>query len=970
MKIVFSITVLICTCCAAFLIGQIPQELTNQLETATAISDKIAAHGEIAQYLEDVNQDSALYHYDLAIQFAIGAESNEDIIYYINNKCVLLISRHMYTEADSLLSLVDQYENTGTSYKLIIRTLQNKGVTLKGLGQTDDALKVLKEANERAQAIDTLEQMIPSIMLDIGSVYFSEGDIASSSRYLLEAIDYFKNDEDWRNVAVTYLNLAINNMSIEDFERAREYAAQGLLYSEKSKVQVYVAHSYLTLTAINSELDQHEDAVNFGLKSIESWQQLGNPYQLGLSQRFVGKALKNKSEIQQALPYLKQSESAFRSIEVYDQLIYSLLELGDGLYRTKQYDQAKLHFDKAEKLFDRLPKNNLDLLNIYKLLEDGYFSLGDYSSAYDYRIKHDIIKDSVFQEERIREVARLETEYEVKTKETQLLDQQSKLKRQRILLFGLAAIGVLLLLISVLVWRNLQQGKIINKELVKLDQIKSRFFANISHELRTPLTLIIGPLEKALNRIKGDNAIKKDISLALSNTNQLHSLINEIMDLSKIESGKLDLKKSDVNLYKLTNRIFSAFESMAEIKKVHTRLEYNLDKNLMTSLDISKYEKILNNLISNAIKFTPPDGIVTLSVISEEVGSVQISVEDTGTGIASDQIEKVFDRYYQGGIDGTYQGGTGIGLALSKELSQLHGGVLSVKSGENEGSTFTLHLPLFLTKNQSMVTRKPVSQIDDSKDEYQPILATGKKSHVLVIDDHEAMRTYLKDILSPFFNLTFAVDGKEALEKVELERFDAITCDVMMPNMDGFDFLKEIRKREMKSHTPVILLTARTLEDDKLRGLKLGTDDYITKPFNAKELIARLENLVEFRASREEELADGLNEVESADLRLLKSAESFVLSKISDETYGVNELSADMNYSSRQLSRILKKLTGLSSNQFIREIRLQHAYDLLTHKKYATISEVRYQVGIPHASYFSREFERRFGLKPSEVTTF
>ena len=229
------------------------------------------------------------------------------------------------------------------------------------------------------------------------------------------------------------------------------------------------------------------------------------------------------------------------------------------------------------------------------------------------------------------------------------------------------------------------------------------------------------------------------------------------------------------------------------------------------------------------------------------------------------------------------------------------------------------------------------------------------------------MRTYLKDILSPHYKLTFAHDGIEALEKTELEQFDAITCDVMMPRMDGFEFLKTLRSREMKTHVPVILLTARTLEEDKLLGLRLGTDDYITKPFNTKELVARIENLIRNKASREEENVDEVEELESADLKLLKAAEEYIATNISNEKYGVNELAADMNYSNRQLSRIVKKLTGFSSNQFIREIRLQKAHHLLSHKKYATISEVRFAVGIPHASYFSREFERRFGLKPSEV---
>ena len=253
---------------------------------------------------------------------------------------------------------------------------------------------------------------------------------------------------------------------------------------------------------------------------------------------------------------------------------------------------------------------------------------------------------------------------------------------------------------------------------------------------------------------------------------------------------------------------------------------------------------------------------------------------------------------------------------------------------------------------------------------YEPILALGERKNILVIDDHESMRGYLKDILDPFFNVSFAVDGKDALEKLATDSYDAITCDVMMPRMNGFEFLKSVRSGEMKTHIPIVLLTARNLEEDKLKGLSLGTDDYITKPFIAKELVARLQNLISQKVARDESNSVDVKEVENIDDQTLKKVESFILSNIENSSYDVSDLAQDMHYSNRQLSRILKKLSGLSTNQFIREIKLRKAYQLIKSRQYATISEVRHAVGIPHASYFTKEFERRFGLKPSEVSPY
>jgi len=398
-----------------------------------------------------------------------------------------------------------------------------------------------------------------------------------------------------------------------------------------------------------------------------------------------------------------------------------------------------------------------------------------------------------------------------------------------------------------------KQRKVANKKLKQLDTAKSRFFANISHELRTPLTLILAPLENAIEKVKS-KSVKEDLQLARSNSKKLFTLVNEIMDLSKLESGKMQLKETAVDLEILLRRIFFSYQSLAQVRGFDLSFNYHLPKDLGVQLDIEKFEKVLNNLLSNAFKHSKSGGVITMDV-SNEKGNLKIGIQDTGKGISKENLEKIFDRYYQ--IEGEgepLQGGTGIGLAYAKEITQLFGGDLRVESELDKGSNFILTVPLKKT-----VLKKIIST--DSEEIFKPVQSKietpvysfqNGKPHLLIVEDNPEMSKFLVQTLSNLFQCTTAMDGIEALNKLENQKFDLITSDVMMPNMDGFTFLEKVHEKEDFLTTPVIMLTARTLEEDKLRGFQLGVDDYLTKPFSTKELIARINNLLRNKAEREQ----------------------------------------------------------------------------------------------------------------------
>lgn len=354
--------------------------------------------------------------------------------------------------------------------------------------------------------------------------------------------------------------------------------------------------------------------------------------------------------------------------------------------------------------------------------------------------------------------------------------------------------------------------------------------------------------------------------------------------------------------------------------------------------------------------------------VTQQTGAYVFEVTDNGPGVHPDDQMHIFDRFYQGGQQHSpsLQGGTGIGLALARELAQLMGGTLELESSMGNGSRFIFQISLTKVDqphyNQVEDGGKPVST--HHVPSYVPISIAGEKPKVLIVEDHPEMGKYLLEILSDHYQCVLATDGMEALKQLRLTAFDCISSDVMMPNMDGFMLRKQINENPDWRQIPFLLLTARHLEEDKLRGLKLGIDDYITKPFSTSELHARIHNLISNKLERAAYISSA-DETLSVDQSQLAQLEQVVWTQLDNEQLKVEDLAAAIHYSPKQMGRIIKKHTGMSSVQFILEIRLQKARELLEKRQCASVIEAQYAVGIQSTSYFTRKFTERFGKNPS-----
>ncbi len=537
----------------------------------------------------------------------------------------------------------------------------------------------------------------------------------------------------------------------------------------------------------------------------------------------------------------------------------------------------------------------------------------------------------------------------------------------------------------ILLRNQLKIEKVTTDSLRNLDHLKSHFFANISHEFRTPLTLILGQIESVMT---SDIQIKEKGKLQVANRNakRLLALINELLDLSKLEAGSMELAASRQNMVSFLKSLFFSFESLADGKNIELVFESEAD-HIPVSFDPDKMEKVFYNLVSNAFKFTPENGRITVSIGIEQDRKVVIRVKDTGIGIPEDRMEHIFDRFFQVDASSTREyGGTGIGLALTRELVLLHKGEITANSKEGIGSEFAISLPLDTNgSSQEDETSQSngnsiLTESLDMLSEPAEVLSVSETSmtengeiheRVLVVEDNPDVRSYVREQLEENYRVTEAGNGEEGIKMAQEIMPDLIISDVMMPRMDGYQFCKAIRADEKTSHIPIIMLTARAGIDDKIDGLETGVDIYLTKPFNARELIANVRNLIQQRIQLRKRFSKSTvirpSEVSSVsvDQAFLEKIVKTIETHFEDEQFSVESLAEHVNMSISQLNRKLKALIDQSPGQLIGSLRLQRAADLLAQKA-GSVSEICYKVGFTDNSYFARAFKKQFGCSPSE----
>ena len=525
----------------------------------------------------------------------------------------------------------------------------------------------------------------------------------------------------------------------------------------------------------------------------------------------------------------------------------------------------------------------------------------------------------------------------------------------------------------------------LNRQLEEATQSKLVFFTNVSHDLRTPLTLISEPVNQLSKSSNLTDNQKSLIKIAEKNIKILRRLINQILDFRKYENNRLELNLVEVDIARAIADWVSAFEPVA--RQRHIELTSRLEQSMVMAVDVEKIERVFFNLVSNAFKYSPDNSKIEVEcLIRDEMA--EITVRDTGKGISNEDVKNVFDRFFQ--VDKVHPTGSGIGLSLAKAFVEMHGGKITVESKLGVGSTFSVTLPI------RHVAEKPVENVVTitSKDieseldiiDLPEIMIDAEKPVLLAIDDNEDILNLVGRLLGDEYNILTANNGKDGLKMASKYIPDVIICDVMMPIMDGLECTRKLKEEVSTSHIPILMLTACSMDEQRIQGLESGADAYIAKPFNIEILNAQLRNLIKNRAIIKNIAGNGLvnrnteikHQEEKRDVEKLRRGASavdnefyqrfvsLVEKNMDDPELNVDRLATEMGFARSQFYRKMKALTNYSPVELLRQMRLKRARQLLTTTE-KSISQVGYEVGFASAAYFSKCFHDEFGETPSQL---
>ena len=868
------------------------------------------------------------------------------------------------------------------------------GLTYATIGLTDSVIFNYKRAI--AVSRPGVDDFLKASVLNSLGVTFFENDLYDSSyHYYLRTIALLEELNQPRYVARTKNNIGNIFWQRKDYRKALKYYKEALADTRKLNDSLGMPSTLTNIANSYNKFGERDSALLAMNEAIALYRNQENKKGEALALGDIVFIYNEKGEYDKALVAANRSIALNQETNSDRQMAHSYLSLGAIHTHMRNYDKAIEAYNKGLDVTNRLDLKSIGF-SLHKHLVNVYKIKGNYERALTHSERMIMLSDSIFTSDKNELIAKYEARYESekKSRELTLLQknqelQESELRRKTLQQNALIGTGALIAVAGTalfFVYRSRQEQKqtLLDRQLAyermeagrlqELDEARSRFFVNIAHEFRTPLTLIQVPAEQIHEESKETDS-KENAHLILANASRLLSMTNQLLDLTKLEAGMVKLQPVRRDLIAFAKGCVFSFESLADEKDITLSFEANEDV-LEMDFDPEKCATILNNLVSNALKFTQPFGNVTVNVNHNSLrpSMTSISVSDSGIGIDAQSLPKIFDRFYQVKDSNMSYGGTGIGLAFVKELVELHGGEIEVASKPGEGTTFSLTLPRLqpgtVEPVNAAISETASPAYDQSSDE--PSMArTPKLEHentVLVVEDNNEVRNFIAGMLRQYYHVLEAEHGKQGLVIAGEHIPDLIISDVMMPEMDGYEFCREIKKDFRTSHIPVILLTAKGGTDDKVESLELGADEFLSKPFHRKELLARMNNLIRIRR----QLQLKYNGSNDRIIHPVKESKFIVTLKriteqnIENANFSVDDLSREAGMSRTQIHRKLKALTGQSTTQFVREYKLGKALTLLESGG-QNVSEVAFTLGFSSLAYFSTAFTQHYGYAPSQV---
>ncbi len=849
-------------------------------------------------------------------------------------------------------------------------------------GEYDSAKQVNLKNIEVSSAIDDWKGLSKAYF-GMGNTYFYENDFPRALENYLKADSIFDIHDPFNPTSVN------NNVNIAQLLLLDKKFTNVLYYLDKSEKVAKRIENDFAIASVNLikgtyyyEISQYSLALENLTKALDFFTAVGSDYDAGETHYYLGKLYHKTKALEKAIASHKASIHYYNKIGDPHGPANSNLELGLINGKKGDFDSALEYLNKARIVYEKAEANQMleEKVSVYKALSNQYKAKENNYEALRYANLYIALKDTLLAKQNSKQLNELETKYQTEKKEQQIrllstqnaLAVQQKTNQRNLFIAGGSVLG-LAALVFFFLFRNKQQT---NTKLRELDTMKSNFFANISHEFRTPLTLVSAPILEKLEDGETPVEDRKVFEMIARNNKRLLGLVDQLLDLSKIDAGKLQLGVSEGNLGTLLGALCDAFHYLAKQRKV--TFEISIDPNLGNAwFDVDMVEKITNNLLSNAFKYVPKKGEVGFTAKRATNNHLLLTVTNSLNKNRTLNTEKFFDRFYQ--TDPQAEG-AGIGLALVKELVLLHKGNIGISQNEEEGIAFAVTLPIEkLNFNNAEIQpskmERTYSQIPHATLSNEPDDVTlnkmDEKPLLLVVEDNPDMQLLLQSTFSKDFNVLTAPNGEEGIHKALEHVPDIIISDVMMPKKDGIALTKTLKQDERTSHVPIILLTAKAGEDNVVKGIENGADDYMVKPFSGKILKSKIHKLVALRKqlqqrySQEVILKPADIAINSIDEQFLGKVQEVMDNSLIDSNFSTVEFSKAVGMSRMQLHRKLKALTGLSASEFIRSQRLKLAADLLK-KSDTNVSQVGYAVGFNDHSYFSKCFKEAYGIAPSQ----
>lgn len=855
------------------------------------------------------------------------------------------------------------------------------------LSTSEQSKQYIQEAISLSEQIG-FEKGIAESRSYMAHYHWYRSQYALAVEQALAALRIHEKLKDTNGLFESNLTLAGIYMSWKDFKSANEFMDVTIALADQIKDNINLGDFYHKVAFFKLQQDQTKEGIAFIKKSLDIKQKSHDLYGQASCYFLLAKAhMALRQEDAARSDYETSVRLAWKS--THPNALSNILACHEGLgelhVRQNNFDQAQVHLDSALAIAKKVNGANM-LMRIYNDHAKLNEAQGKFKEALRYERLNRKLSDSLINVETSRQVAEAQSKYEAEKKDQAIALLQEK-DNVHTLWRNSLAIGLLLVTGAALIIYLLQRSrarnarklldtqKKLNEQMYEADKLKSRFFAHISHEFRTPLTLILSPVE---DRLATQGLTQKETIVFQSiqrSASRLLELINQLLELSKIESGFMKLRQDPGSLFGFLMPILTSFDSLAEVHRINYVKEVRVSE-VVVLFDADKLEKILINLLSNAFKFSPGGERVMVRINTQESeNNMNVTIEVVNRAIIPEgDIGKIFDPFFQGSDVSQRSAGTGLGLALVNELIKLHHGSIVVTSTEETGTMFSVALSFPLSSDATKAFPPTAAPYDSALEKMMPDDSTEAIADVdtiLVVEDNAEVRNLICAGLRPEYNVVEATTGKEGLELAKVKEIDLIVSDVMMPLLDGLALCHRLKNDEVTSHIPVILLTARADHESKLEGLRTGADDYIVKPFNMQELLARIANLIAQRKKLIRKFNTSIVikpheiTVTSIDEQFFQKVISVMEENLENSEFNVDAMTTQLGTSRTNLHRKLKSITGLATNEFIQDFRLRRAAILLE-KKADTIAQIAYRVGFADQSYFSKCFRKKFGKTPSE----